>query len=309
MIEQLGLSDLADRQIGQLSGGQQQRALLARALAQAADLLLLDEPLNAVDAVTRTIISGVLSDLRAQGKTVVTATHDLGRLESDFDGALYLAEGREVPPPPGAFDGMKVGAAVMIEWLTAPFQYGFMQTALLAAVLVGLACASIGVYVVLRRMAFIGDALAHTVLPGLVVAYLNQFNLFGGALIAGVLTALGIGWLSRREQSARTPPSASCSPACSPWHPAHQHRALVPRSLAHPVRQHPRRHRRRPAADRGDHRRRHAAAGLFHKELELTSFDPIYAEVIGLRRRGCAICCWSCWRSRSSAASRSSAWS
>ncbi|MBK8023903.1 MAG: metal ABC transporter permease [Chloroflexi bacterium] len=87
----------------------------------------------------------------------------------------------------------------MIEWLIEPFRFGFMQTALIAAVLVGLACASIGVYVVLRRMAFIGDALAHTVLPGLVVAYLNQWSLFGGALIAGVLTAFGIGWLSRRD--------------------------------------------------------------------------------------------------------------
>lgn len=87
----------------------------------------------------------------------------------------------------------------VIEWLIAPFRYSFMQTALIAAVLVGLSCASIGVYVVLRRMAFIGDALAHTVLPGLVIAYLNQWNLFGGALIAGVVTALGIGWLSRRD--------------------------------------------------------------------------------------------------------------
>lgn len=88
----------------------------------------------------------------------------------------------------------------IIEWLIAPFRFGFMQSALIAAVLVGLACASVGVYVVLRRMAFIGDALAHTVLPGLVVAYLNQWSLFGGALIAGVLTALGIGWLSRRDE-------------------------------------------------------------------------------------------------------------
>ena len=53
----------------------------------------------------------------------------------------------------------------IIEWLSAPFRFSFMQTALVAAVLVGLSCASIGVYVVLRRMAFIGDALAHTILP------------------------------------------------------------------------------------------------------------------------------------------------
>ncbi len=109
MIEQMDLSDLADRQIGELSGGQQQRALLARALAQSADLLLLDEPLNAVDVTTRAIITDVLRDLQRQGKTVVTATHDLGRLEADFDGALYLAEGREVPSPPGAFIGSKIG--------------------------------------------------------------------------------------------------------------------------------------------------------------------------------------------------------
>jgi manganese/zinc/iron transport system ATP- binding protein len=111
-LERMGLAGLADRQIGQLSGGQQQRALLARALAQDADLLLLDEPLTAVDAQTRDAVSGVLADLQAQGKTAVVATHDLGRLEAEFDGALYLSEGREVTPPPGAFRGMPVGEGV-----------------------------------------------------------------------------------------------------------------------------------------------------------------------------------------------------
>jgi manganese/iron transport system permease protein len=86
-----------------------------------------------------------------------------------------------------------------MDWLIEPFRLPFMQTAALAAILVGITCATLGVYVVLRRMAFIGDALSHTVLPGLVVAYLNQWNLFGGAVIASVLTALGIGWLSRRQ--------------------------------------------------------------------------------------------------------------
>ena len=69
----------------------------------------------------------------------------------------------------------------MIDWLTEPFQYRFMLNGLVAAVLVGIACATLGSYVVLRRMAFIGDALAHTTLPGLVVAYLQGWNLFGGA--------------------------------------------------------------------------------------------------------------------------------
>lgn len=85
-----------------------------------------------------------------------------------------------------------------MDWLTEPLRYSFMQTGLLAAVLVGVTCAVLGVYVVLRSMAFIGDALAHTILPGLVSAYLLGLNLLGGAVVAGVATALGIGWLSRR---------------------------------------------------------------------------------------------------------------
>ncbi len=108
-MERLGITHLAKRQIGDLSGGQQQRALLARALVQEADMLLLDEPLNAVDADTREVVARTLHELKAQGKTSLIATHDLGRLETDFDGALYLCEGREVEPPPGAFVGLRVG--------------------------------------------------------------------------------------------------------------------------------------------------------------------------------------------------------
>lgn len=88
----------------------------------------------------------------------------------------------------------------MFEFLLAPFRYSFMQTGLLAVVLIGVPCAVLGAYVVLRRMAFIGDALAHTVLPGLVVAYLFGWSLSGGAIIAGVVTATLIGWLARRQE-------------------------------------------------------------------------------------------------------------
>ena len=99
VLDRLGLSALADRQIGQLSGGQQQRALLARALAQGADLLLLDEPFNAVDAETRDVIYQVLADLKAEGKTLVVATHDLGRLAHAFDATVHLQNGLLVQPP------------------------------------------------------------------------------------------------------------------------------------------------------------------------------------------------------------------
>jgi manganese/zinc/iron transport system ATP- binding protein len=105
VLARLALDRLANRQLSELSGGQQQRVLLARALAQEADLLLLDEPLNAVDSETRQVVAELLDELRRQGRTVLIATHDIGRLEHEFDGALYLADGSETPVPPGAFNG------------------------------------------------------------------------------------------------------------------------------------------------------------------------------------------------------------
>lgn len=110
-LERLGLSGVVGRRISHLSGGQRQRALLARALAQEADLLLLDEPMTAVDSDTRGTISEVLLELRERGKTVVVATHDLGELSREFEGALYLRDGREVEPEPGRFVGLRVGAS------------------------------------------------------------------------------------------------------------------------------------------------------------------------------------------------------
>lgn len=99
-LARLRLTHLAKLQIGRLSGGQQQRALLARALAQEADLLLLDEPLNAVDSETRDVVYDLMAQLRNQGKTLLVATHELGQLASSFDGAVYLEAGELVAPPP-----------------------------------------------------------------------------------------------------------------------------------------------------------------------------------------------------------------
>ncbi|MBN1310600.1 MAG: metal ABC transporter permease [Anaerolineae bacterium] len=82
-------------------------------------------------------------------------------------------------------------------WLIEPFTFAFMQRGLAAGLLVGIGCAVLGTFVVLRGMAFVGDALAHTVLPGVVIAFLLGVNLFIGALVAGVLTAIGIGWFSK----------------------------------------------------------------------------------------------------------------
>ena len=84
-----------------------------------------------------------------------------------------------------------------MNWPVEPFTLAFMQRGLAAGVMIGVCCAVLGAFVVLRGMAFIGDAMAHTILPGIVIAFLNGVDLFIGALIAGVITALGIGWFGR----------------------------------------------------------------------------------------------------------------
>ncbi len=89
-LDRMGLKDRADAQIGQLSGGQQQRVFLARALAQDADLYLMDEPLTGVDAATEATIMEVFRDLRSQGRTVVAVHHDLETVSRYFDHVLLL---------------------------------------------------------------------------------------------------------------------------------------------------------------------------------------------------------------------------
>jgi manganese/zinc/iron transport system ATP- binding protein len=84
-LEQVGLVDLAQRQIGELSGGQQQRTFLARALTQDADLVLMDEPMAGVDATTEAAVMGVLDDLRSRGRTVLVVHHDLQTVADRFD--------------------------------------------------------------------------------------------------------------------------------------------------------------------------------------------------------------------------------
>lgn len=88
----------------------------------------------------------------------------------------------------------------LIDWLMTPLAYNFMQRGMLAAVMVGVLCAILGCYVVLRSMAFLGDAMAHAVLPGVAIAYLLGGNLVFGALAAAVVVALGIGFFSRKGQ-------------------------------------------------------------------------------------------------------------
>jgi len=82
--------------------------------------------------------------------------------------------------------------------LTTPLSFGFMQRGLAAAVMIAIVCAVIGAFVVMQELAFIGDALAHASFPGVVIAYLLKLPLELGGASVGILTALGIGVLTRR---------------------------------------------------------------------------------------------------------------
>ncbi|MFF8393583.1 zinc ABC transporter ATP-binding protein AztA [Streptomyces sp. NPDC016172] len=98
-MERLGVADLAARQLGELSGGQRQRVLIAQGLAQQSDLLLLDEPTTGLDPEARERITTLLTDLVADGTTVVQATHDLEAARS-ADACLLLSDGRLVGQGP-----------------------------------------------------------------------------------------------------------------------------------------------------------------------------------------------------------------
>lgn len=89
-LERVDMLHLCDRPIGQLSGGQQQRVFLARALAQEADLLLLDEPFTGIDKKTEALMLGIFAELQAEGKTLMVCSHEWGEALHRYDRLLLL---------------------------------------------------------------------------------------------------------------------------------------------------------------------------------------------------------------------------
>ncbi|MFN0093529.1 MAG: metal ABC transporter permease [Dehalococcoidia bacterium] len=88
----------------------------------------------------------------------------------------------------------------MIDWLTEPWSYDFMQRAFVEVAIVGLLCGVVGCFVVLRGLAFIGDALAHAVFPGVVLSYMAGKSILWGAFAFGSLTAIGVAVLARTRR-------------------------------------------------------------------------------------------------------------
>ncbi|MBD2612408.1 MAG: metal ABC transporter permease [Nostoc sp. ZfuVER08] len=87
----------------------------------------------------------------------------------------------------------------MLEALIEPLNSGFMQRALAIAILVGLLCAVVGSYLMVQRLALLGDAISHSVLPGLAIAFMLGANIYIGAFIAGVVSTMAIAWIRVRS--------------------------------------------------------------------------------------------------------------
>lgn len=92
-LEKVGLSKFSERQISELSGGQLQRVFIARALAQQAEWILLDEPFAGIDATSEKIIIELLKELRDEGKSIVIVHHDLHKVTDYFDDVILLNKG------------------------------------------------------------------------------------------------------------------------------------------------------------------------------------------------------------------------
>jgi iron/zinc/copper transport system permease protein len=88
----------------------------------------------------------------------------------------------------------------MMNFIEALIHYEFLQKALLTSIMVGIICGVIGCFIILRGMALMGDAISHAVLPGVALSYLLGINFFIGAVFTGLITALGIGFISQNSR-------------------------------------------------------------------------------------------------------------
>lgn len=169
----------------------------------------MDEPTTGLDAQAQHELADLLVELRKAGKTIIAATHDLDCLTECFDQVLAL-NGRvlAVGTPaqvlterswwscsPGTFPKwVRVGrlCCMNLELLLEPLQYGFMVRAFVGVGLVAVVAAAIGTFVVLKGLAFMGDAIAHTAFTGIAVGLLLGISIHVSALFFALVTSLGL---------------------------------------------------------------------------------------------------------------------
>ena len=226
----VGLNGFENRSIGTLSGGQMQRMLFARVLLQDARLIVLDEPFNAIDAKTSADLLALVKRWHGEGRTVLAALHDMELVRDHFPETLLLARGpvawgatAEVLTAENLMVALRMceafddtcrrlrgryavtGRLMLYDALIAPFtEFEFMRRALAAVIALALGAAPIGVFLMLRRMSLVGDAMAHAILPGAAIGFLvsglNLFAMTTGGLIAGFTVAILAGLVARHTE-------------------------------------------------------------------------------------------------------------
>ena len=240
----------SDAAVGSLSSGQFQRVLFARLLVQDADLILLDEPFNAMDTRTTADLLALVQHWHQQHRTVIAVLHDEAQVRQHFPHTLLLARERVAWGPTAdvltdgnlqraramaeawddaapicQIDGVSKGLTIPVgrrhqaprtseasamdtllnaAWtvLIAPFaEFAFMRRALVATLALALSAAPLGVFLTLRRMSLLGDALSHAVLPGVAIGFmvagLSLPAMALGGVVAGLVVAGIAGLVSR----------------------------------------------------------------------------------------------------------------
>lgn len=232
-LARVGMSEFRHRQIGELSGGQKKRVFLARAIAQQGQVILLDEPFTGVDVQTEARIISLLRELRDEGCTMLVSTHNLGSV-SEFCDYTVMVKGTVLASGPTettftaenlerAFSGVLrhvalTGAEAQIitdderpfisgarrrptmSWLLEPFGYYYMLNAMWVSALVGGVCAFLSCYLMLKGWSLIGDALSHSIVPGVAGAYMLGLPFALGAFLSGGLAAGSMLFLQQRSR-------------------------------------------------------------------------------------------------------------
>lgn len=234
-LARVDMQEYRHRQIGELSGGQKKRVFLARAIAQDGQVILLDEPFTGVDVKTEARIIDLLRELRDEGRTMLVSTHNLGsvtefcdytvmikgtvlasgptettftaaNLEQAFSGVLRhiaLSGGEEhiiTDDERPLFPARGQRRKIVMNWLVEPFGYQYMLNAMWVSAMVGGLCAFLSCYLMLKGWSLIGDALSHSIVPGVAGAWMLGLPFSLGAFLSGGLAAGSMLFLNQRSR-------------------------------------------------------------------------------------------------------------